>query len=292
MPDFFVNLPPAAQAALVASLVTLFGGVLSAAIGLWGVTKTNKAHEQRLRAQFERDDERKRVEREMDLRKSVYLEVAEGIQAGLLMISRYPDTNINQDELTAELNSKRYGFAKANLIAKPALLQQLMKFNTALAACVLKLSLNRQNLISIKDRLASISAEINKHLTERESALAAVKNAQLTGEQNQSQIEAMNRIFNWTQTEIDRLTAEQRELQEVFREKWLDLVKQSREATASLNALLAPLVSAARMELEIPIDEKSYAIAINEAVAEQEKNLNEFLLQLSPINANQNEPNG
>jgi hypothetical protein len=292
MPEFLINLPPAAQAALVASLVTLFGGVLSAAIGLWGVTKTNKAHEQRLRAQFEKDDERKRVEREMDLRKSVYLEVSEAIQAGLLMISRYPDVNISQEELTAELNSKRYGFAKANLIAKPALLEKLMKFNTELAACVLKLSLNRQNLINIKDRLDSINSEINKHLAERESALSTVKATQLNGNQNQSQIEALNRIFNWTQTEIDRLTAEQRELQAIYRSKWLDLVKQSRNATASLNVLLAPLVSAARVELEIPIDEKSYANAINGAVAEQEKNLNEFLLQLSPMNANQNVQNG
>lgn len=292
MPDFFINLPPAAQAALVASLVTLFGGVLSAAIGLWGVNRTNKAHEQRLRAQFEKDDDRKRVEREMDLRKSVYLEVAEAIQAGLLMISRYSDINLSQEELTAELNSKRHGFAKANLIAKPALLQQLMKFNTALVACVLKLSLNRQNLINIKDRLVGIGTEINKHLAERESALSAVKATQLNGTHNQSQIEALNRIFNWTQTEIDRLTAEQSQLQAVYRGKWLDLVRQSREATVSLNALLAPLVTAARAELEIPIDEKAYATSINEAVAEQEKNLNEFLLQLEPVNINQNERNG
>jgi hypothetical protein len=228
----------------------------------------------------------------MDLRKSVYLEVAEAIQAGLLMISRYPDINISQEELTAELNSKRYGFAKANLIAKPALLEKLMKFNTALGACVLKLSLNRQSLMNNKDRLASISAEINKHLAERESALSAVKATQLNGTQNQSQIEALNKIFNWTQTEIDRLTAEQRELQAVYRGKWLDLVKQSREAASSLNSLLAPLVSAARIELEIPIDEKSYAIAINEAVTEQEKNLSEFLQQLSPVNSNQEGQNG
>ncbi|MCZ8253686.1 MAG: hypothetical protein O9318_14550 [Hylemonella sp.] len=225
----------------------------------------------------------------MDLRKSVYLEVAEAIQAGLLMISRYPDTNISQEDLAAELNSKRYGFAKANLIAKPALLQQLMKFNTALAACVLRLSLSRQNLISIKDRLAGIGVEVDKHLAERESALSAVKATQLSGAQNQSQIEALNRVFSWTQTEIDRLTAEQRELQSIFQANWLDLVRQSREAAASLNALLAPLVSAARLELEIPIDEKSYATSINEALAEQEKNLNEFLTQLSSMNASQHE---
>jgi uncharacterized protein (DUF3084 family) len=198
------------------------------------------------------------------------------------MIGRYPDTNISQEELSSELNSKRYGFAKANLIAKPALLDTLMKFNTELAANVLKLSLSRQNLINIKEQLAGTNEEINKHIAEREVALSSVKTAQLNGNQNRAQIESLDQVFKWTQSELERLTKEQRDLQTLFRTKWLELVKQSREATNSLNTLLPPLVSAARLELEIPIDETSYAKSINSALAEQEKNFEAFLTQISP----------
>jgi len=79
---------------------TFWGVVIGAFFSLGGVVLTNRAHDRRLRVQLEHDREVKNRDREMSLRKDVYLAAAEAVSAGLIAVGRFADLEVPHEKLT------------------------------------------------------------------------------------------------------------------------------------------------------------------------------------------------
>ena len=86
--DIFQKIP--------AALWVVFGSLIS----LSGVVLTNRASEQRLKSQFLHDRDLRNSDRELALRKEIYLSVAEAIHAGFIAIGKMPNLEMTLDEIT------------------------------------------------------------------------------------------------------------------------------------------------------------------------------------------------
>src|SRR5208283_5037844 len=145
--NFFASLPSTSQAAIIASLVTVIGIIIAAIAAFISSYITHRGNERRFAIQLENDREKNRIEREMDLRKQVYLDAVEAVDAGIDMIHRYANIRISQEDLDKEYSEKRSAISKVHLIGKQETLNAVLKFTSELNAFIIKLSLHRQPLV-------------------------------------------------------------------------------------------------------------------------------------------------
>ena len=97
---------------------TFWGVIIGAFFSLSGVALTNRANDRRLHAQLAHDRQIKDRERELTLRKDVYLAAAEAISAGLMTVGRFADLEIPHDKLTEIYLEKSPAIAKVHVIAR------------------------------------------------------------------------------------------------------------------------------------------------------------------------------
>src|SRR5438093_10325384 len=97
---------------------TFWGVVVGAFFALCGVALTNRANDRRLRAQLVHDRQIKDRDRELSLRKDVYLAAAEAISAGFMAVGRFPNLDLPNEEITAGYIEKSPSVAKVHVIAR------------------------------------------------------------------------------------------------------------------------------------------------------------------------------
>ena len=79
---------------------SFWGVVVGAFFSLGGVALTNRATDRRQRKQLAHDREVKDRDRELSLRKDVYLAAAEAISAGFMSVSRFPNLDVPHEKIT------------------------------------------------------------------------------------------------------------------------------------------------------------------------------------------------
>jgi len=151
--ELFARLPDTLKAVIIASVVTFVGTSVAALVALIGVLVTNRGHEKRFRRQLEHDQEQKRLEREMSLRKEVYLDAAEAIMSSLAALGRLADVAVPQDELAKQFSEMTGALAKVHIIGSSATLSAVSIFSTELTSAVLDLSLARYPLLQKQAQL-------------------------------------------------------------------------------------------------------------------------------------------
>ena len=73
---------------------TFWGVIIGSIISLGGVYLTNRASDKRLTKQFTHEREQKTKDREMELRKEIFLAAADAISVGLNSVARFSNLDI------------------------------------------------------------------------------------------------------------------------------------------------------------------------------------------------------
>ena len=80
---------------------SFWGVVVGSFLSLGGVVVSNRANDRRLCQQLAHDRELKNRERELSLRKDIYLSAAEAIATGINSLGSFANLDISNDKLTA-----------------------------------------------------------------------------------------------------------------------------------------------------------------------------------------------
>jgi hypothetical protein len=115
---------------------------------LSGVFVANYSQNKRFRAQLAHDQKLKDREREMSLRRGVYLEVAEAVQAALFALNRFSNLEISHEKITEAYLEKASALAKVHIIGKDETVNAVINFAGELTATFLRLSALRIPLTS------------------------------------------------------------------------------------------------------------------------------------------------
>lgn len=107
---------------------TFWGVVIGSFFSLGGVFLTNRSNDRRLRAQLAHDREIRSRERELSLRKDIYMSAAEAISAGLNAIARFSDLEVPHNQVAAFYLEKSSSIAKIMLSPKRTRQKQLRSF--------------------------------------------------------------------------------------------------------------------------------------------------------------------
>jgi len=170
---------------------------------LGGVVITNRANDRRLRAQLVNDRELRNRERELSLRKDVYLGAAEAISAGLTAIGRFANLDLPNDKITEVYLEKASSIAKIHVIAKEETVKSVVDFVNELGTAYLRLFAMRYPLVIDKNQLAILDKQIESFANERDRMIELMKQFNLEGNTDKRRWEVIQNNFKFEQERIN-----------------------------------------------------------------------------------------
>ncbi len=264
---------------------SFWGIVFGSLLSFGGVALANTASDRRLRAQFEHERIQKTKEREMVLRKEVFLAAAEAVAAGMNAVSRFGNLDLPNDQITGDFIEKSPAIAKVHVIAKAETIQSVVSFTGELGALFLTLFAKRFELMDEKSAIALIDSQVAVFGKERDRVLEMIKQHNIEGIVDDRRWNVLQGNFEFEQRRINEALARRAKVVGSLQPKHLEFMRECVHHTAELSRLLVPVLSAVRAELELPFDGQNYHELINDSIARQQQAVDEFVNKFMPAAA-------
>lgn len=259
---------------------SFWGVVVGSLLALGGVVVSNRANDRRLRQQLAHDREIRNRERELSLRKDIYLAAAEAISTGINSLGSFANLDIPNDKLTAAYIDKSPSIAKVHVIALKDTAKAIAKLVGELGAAYLRLFAARLPLLAEKQRIAVLKDSMDAFGRERDRMLELMKQYNLSGEKDPRKWDILEKNFNFEQQRINAAIKEHDGLSSAMYLKQIDLMTECINETTKLSRLIVPVLVAVRAELDIPLDEESYVAVMEESILHQKSAVAEFIKQV------------
>ena len=259
---------------------TFWGVVVGSFLSLGGVVVSNRANDRRLREQLAHDRELKNRERELTLRKDIYLAATEAIATGINSLGSFANLDIPNDKLPAAYIEKSTSIAKVHVIAQKDTVKAVVKFTGELGAAYLRLFARRFPLLAEKQRIAMFKEQMDAFGHERDRMLELMKQYNLSGENDQRKWDTIQKNFNFEQQRIAEVIKEHDDLVTLLSAKQIEFATDCIAETTRLRRLVAPILVAVRTELEMPLDEASYVEALEESIMQEQTVIAQFIQQV------------
>lgn len=268
----------------IESIPATFWGVLAGSFfTLVGVWLTNRAQSRRLAQQFDHERALKREERELVLKRDVYLPATEAVSAGMLLLGRLPDLSVPQDKLLDDWVARSPAIARANLVANDRTLEGLTRFHTSLSTKLFGLFGVRMRLTLKTTERQSLMDNINRLTSENGNLVTLMQDAGQHDPTNVARRATLKRQFDIGHEKVNTLLEQHDKLNQQLLDEQLRFMALCNGAVAELNELLIPLLASARAELGLPFDTVAYAKLIREAQRKMTVDLEGFIEELRSI---------
>ena len=271
--------------ALLEKIPASFWGVLAGGgITLLTVFLTNRASDRRLRRQFDHERNIKNTDREMALRKEIYLAAAEAIVEAVNSLTRMSDLRIPNDKVAERYMEKTPALGKIHVIATEATAGAFIAFATAYAGAYLRLLAQRNPLLRKAQELTWLATSIEEDGKERDRWLEHMKQFNLEGAQDRRRWDVIAGNFEFNKKKIDDDIARRNKEQEELVFKQVQLSQDCLAEVHALSAAMLPVIVEVRQELELPISVEGYKKIMSDGQEVQKKAFQEFLQAIKSAN--------
>ena len=257
------NLPPAFYGVLIGSLLTIIG-----------VALTNLSNTKQMRIQHEHERTLRSKERNLNLRREIYMDAMEALSTGITAIGRFSELNETPEALMQSYTSLSANVGKVTIVGHNETIEALANFQLELNGAFLRLSAQRD----IFDAKLRKSQTIETKISALEEQLNRFSNQLI-----QSKIDQEHARSEQLQTEIERLEdalttlrSENEQSTNQLMQAITNLLQTSMAEVSSLNKLLVPLISLMRTELELPFNEEHFARILEKGNKELENYMSAF----------------
>ncbi len=272
---------------LTTLLGALIAGLFALSASILTLVFTNRGHNQRLQKQLDHDQKLKTREREMALRKDIYLAAAEAASAGLVAVGRFANFDIPHDKVTEGYFDKAPSITKVHIIANEETVRAVTNFSINLNAVFLRLSVKRLQLIGQKQQIGFLRAQGDMSLQENSRTLELIKQYNIEGIADPRKLNVLQQNFEFERARGEQVRREADTLDASLIPRQLEFLEEVYDETIKLGRLLTPPLVSIRKELELPIDETEFRRISEEAIAKQVESLKEFIRDLRSLIAAQ-----
>lgn len=266
---------------------TFWGVVIGAFFSLGGVALTNRANDRRLHAQLAHDRDMKSRERELSLRRDVYLAAAEAVSAGLITVSQFSNLDIPHDKLTEAYIDKSPSITKVYVIASEQTAKAVTNFVGELGAAYLRLFAKRYPLVAEKGQLTFLKEQMDGFSKERDRMVELMKQFNLDGKLDQRQWDVINKNFQFESNRVTETIKQHATRARILYASQIEYMKECIAEHNRLSRLLVPVLISVRAELALPINETAYMEVIEESIRKQEVSLKEFIQNVKNLAADE-----
>lgn len=258
-----------------------FWGVLAGSLfSLGGVILANKNSARNQQVQLEADRRNKATDREMTLRKEIYLAAAEAIAVGFATIGRFSDLQREGDALIGQYIEKQPAIAKTYIVGNIETLTAILEVQGALDAAFNRLHVERLPGLKAKLDLAVARKQTDLALRRQTETLGLIRIESQNGRPDQSKWDALQAHFKFESDLVTVALQKQVPLEQAVSAAQLRLAESIGEDLVRLNSLLAPVIAAVRRELALPIDESSVNELVTRLARKQKEGLSSLVSQI------------
>jgi len=269
--ELIENIPPAYYGVLLGSFLTIIGVVLT------NISTTKRLH---IQHQYEREQINK--ERDLSMRRDVYLGAMEAISAGLVAVSRFSDLEESPDALMQTYTDLSPKIGKVTIVGHNETINAFANFNLELTGAFLRLSSKREKVNALVRKSMNLEGQI-QDWQEKHEILASAP-----GEINDLPSSLISDESDVADNEEEKflmqLNHEYEETENQLMQSQVQLVKICSEEVAAIDQLLVPLISLVRTELELPFDKENYAEILEKGHKKQMEYLDAFFENLNTDN--------
>lgn len=243
------SVPVLFYAATTASFITLLG------IGLQNRGESKRNIERLTHDALQRDRER-----EMALRRDVYLRAAEAMAQAQEYLAGFANTEISGQQHESMIKGVGADLNKVHIVGSMATVQAIVEANQFFVQAVADLSIRKLPVQQLAREIEFEQTAIDSAVARRDEALAGMKEmSRATSTDGHARLwELQNRIFNDEQADIDAALARKEQLQERFSQQQVELLRLSAQAGLEFGRLVTRANLAIRRELELPLDADEY----------------------------------
>ncbi len=258
-----------------------FWGVLAGSFfSLAGVILSNRNSVRNLIAQFENERRNRTTEREMTIRKDIYLAATEAIAVGFATVGRLADLQKEGEDLMAQYLEKSPAIAKMYIVANIDALTSVLEVQAALGAAFTQLHVERLPGLKAKRDLALASKQTDIALKRQTETLDLIRLENQNGRPDLSKWNALQAHFKLESDLVEAALQNQRPLEDAMIATQLKIAESSGKELVHLNSLLTPAIAAVRRELAMPIDETLVEKMVTRLVRKQNEGLSTLITQV------------
>jgi len=271
LPPLTINLLlPAIPQGVLLGLLGFVGAMLGAAFSQWGISR-----------QLKQDRQQKQLEREMSMRRDVYLSAIDSIALMQEHLAGFVRLDISDQELSAMSRGIGGSLSKVFLVGQFETVRAISSLYETYANAILHLAEKRMFMTVEAAKVADAKAKLDQAMQRWNQAAAAAQAAMQDGKGDRTEsvgaeLTEASRIVNEHQTAFTTVQRSVLTAQIV-------LVKEVSLSTLEFERTTRAAVLPVRRELHFEIDEASFARMSEEASARMRTNLEEWLERLSKI---------
>lgn len=241
------------QASIISSSVTIIGLLLSSIMTLVTIYLTNRGHEKRLLLQINTDNEKRKLDREMQIRKEIYIDLAEAINNNITDFVRISASQKHE----SNKNDYSSTFAKVHVIGSASLIFAVQELTIALDTATLEKQIIVRPIRQKEQELENLLSTRSKINTTIEEMHDFLRAQYLNGNMKDS-FPTVEKYINFEQTRFNSITQTIKELQKSIQTEQLNALDRIMEMHKDILLKTMPIVEVARKELELDIDMETY----------------------------------
>jgi hypothetical protein len=255
--DIFQKIP--------AALWVVFGSLIS----LSGVVLTNRASEQRLKSQFLHDRDLRNSDRELALRKEVYLSVAEALHAGFIAIGKMPNLEMTLDEITRGYFDRAPALAKVQIISREETVKAVVCVAEELTASMLRMTVKRMPLEMQRRNLAVLDTQIFNFEKARDRWIELMTQHNIDRTVDQHRWNMLDGNYKFEQQRISDTLSKKSIAVNHFFIQTLEFSKEYISESYSIVKTVIPAIKSMRNDLGIETDEAVFSKIFQESIRRQ-----------------------
>jgi hypothetical protein len=261
---------------------TFWGIVLGSLFTIIGVVLTNASNTRRLRLQHEHEQNLESRERDLRLRRDIYLDAVEAISAGMAVVGRFGELHVPYRDLEQSYATKVPAIAKVTIVGHDDTIQAVADFSQALTGALQRLTSQRQRVDALMARSNAVDARVERAAEEQERILSQIQGVSVERSEDDAQSQDLRRRHAMEDQRLERLRAEQYAIGNEMAVALTKLIQQSVQEVANLDRLFVPVISLMRSELGLAFNEACYTQVIESVHRKQATYLEQFTQDVAP----------
>jgi hypothetical protein len=241
----------------------LWAAVIAAVLALGGVLLTNK-HSRSLQATALKHEATQRDrEREMALRRDVYLKSVEAVYSIYTGVMRLADLRTEESEITSSYMSHAQSIVGVFVIGSNKTVVALNALMQEVAAAYLELTLKRWPLTERRSRVAELNTKTSESLSRDGRHVGLLEDAHLAGQPTEALARTVDALMvheaalrSEYEQERSAITCDQYSEEIHFLEACI-------QRYVAVSALVPPALFSVRAEMDLPIDEEAFIADFN-----------------------------
>ena len=281
---FGCKIPIALFVAIVGSVGTLLGGIIAAVLALTMNRQSNRQQNVRLKLQLQHEADQSNREREMALRRDVYLEAASEMAKAGYFIAKFGDLNLPLGEHEAMAKNFGAAMSKVHMVAGMEILTKAIEASNVFASINLELNLLRFSLLLNQKDISILQKSVENDIAQQQNLVARIGQLQ-TATPNHPDISALSTTFQEMETRIQQARKLLVELNDRTMKDHFNLSSVVFKRTLSFGAKLIEVNIAFRNELNFNLKgcEENYKTIVSQSQEQAVKEMDKYITEIGRI---------